>query len=87
MPIVVIELTQNFLINSYLADSGTINGVASARRSGAEVAIANVFQSAIHRAIHGKRLVAIVKKIAMDIFATKVLHLAPVYSRTNELNY
>lgn len=53
-----------------------------ARPSGADVMMAKSFQSATYRAIQGKAHEAMVKKIAMLMLATKVLHFGPTYSRT-----
>lgn len=66
----------------YLADSGNTHGDERARISGAEVTMDRILQSAINHAIHGKIQVAKVKKRAMDMLATKVLHFGPTYSNT-----
>jgi hypothetical protein len=47
--------------NTYLALSGTIHGVTTTSSRGTEVAMHNIFQSAMKYAIHGRRHVAIVK--------------------------
>lgn len=41
-----------------------------------------VLQSATPRAIHGSKQAAKVKYTPMDMFATKVLHFGPTYSKT-----
>jgi len=46
---------------TYLALSGTIHGVTTTSSRGTEVAMHNIFQSAMKYAIHGRRHVAIVK--------------------------
>ena len=71
---------------SHLADSGTNHGVNMANAKGAEVTIANNFQSAKYKAIHGSAQEAIVKKIAIDMFATNVRHFGPTYSSTENKN-
>lgn len=53
-----------------------------ARPSGADVIMANIFQSATKYAIHGRAQEAAVKKIAIDMLATNVLYFGPTYSRT-----
>lgn len=56
----------------------------TANSRGAEVTIVNILQSASQRASHGRMHAAMVKNIAMDMFATKVLHLGPTYSKTEK---
>lgn len=68
---------------TYLADSGITKGVKIAKMHGVDVTIANIFQSAKYKAMNGKAVAAAVKKIAIDIFATNVLHFGPTYSKTN----
>lgn len=67
---------------NHLADSGTTNGVKTANNNGADVTIANNFQSSHQIAIHGRMQAANVKNNAIDMLATNVRHLGPTYSRT-----
>lgn len=50
--------------------------------NGTEVTKDNTLQLAMYHAIHGRMHVAKVKKMAMDMLATNVLHLGPTYSKT-----
>lgn len=50
--------------------------------NGIEVTRARVLQLAIYQASQGRAHVAIVKNIAIDMFATKVRHFGPTYSKT-----
>ena len=72
---------------TYLALSGTIHGVTTTSSRGTEVAMHSIFQSAMKYAIHGRRHVAIVKQMAIDMFATNVRHCGPTYSRTVQIQY
>lgn len=67
-----------------LADSGTHQGVKIARTKGTEVTMQSILQSATSNAIQGKMLAANVKKMAIDMLATKVLHFGPTYSNTSK---
>lgn len=82
-------MSYSFLILTviYLADSGMHQGVKIESAKGAEVAIHKVLQSATYNANHGNMQVAAVKKIAIDMLATNVLHFGPTYSKTVKENY
>ena len=67
---------------TYLADSGTSQGVRSEIINGADVTRHRVLQSATAIAIQGRMQAAKVKNIAMDMLATKVRHFGPTYSNT-----
>ena len=71
-------------MDNYLALSGISQGVRQATIKGNDVIIENILQSATYKANHGSMTVAIVKKIAMDMFATKVRHFGPTYSKTRK---
>lgn len=71
----------NFLF-TYLALSGTTQGVAAANIKGALVPKAKSLQSSAQIANQGKILAAKVKNRAIDILATKVRHFGPTYSKT-----
>uniref|UniRef100_A0A1Y1LKW0 Uncharacterized protein n=1 Tax=Photinus pyralis TaxID=7054 RepID=A0A1Y1LKW0_PHOPY len=67
---------------SHLADSGTHHGVKTAKAKGTDVTTQSILQSSKYHAIQGSTHEAQVKNIAIDIFATKVLHFGPTYSNT-----
>lgn len=74
--------TASYLLLLYLALSGTIQGVMTARARGAAVTTLSQRQSATHSAIHGRLQDARVKKMAMLMLATNVRHFGPTYSST-----
>lgn len=69
---------------SHLADSGTSQGVSNDKHKGADVTKVNSCQFFKYNAIHGSMQAAIVKNIAIDIFATNVRHFGPTYSNTEQ---
>lgn len=71
--------------SSYLADSGTTQGVTKAANSGTDNTIVNSFQSLTQKAIHGMINAPNPKKIAVPIFATNVRHCGPTYSSAVQL--